>query len=404
MKILTVGASPYLLVRNGRMNADLIRQLVADGHEVTSAVWHHDEGFFLPEEGGLHYFDDGDSGKRLCQLYPFFPQSTQADSVLYEIMKRIHPDVVISIGDYKDIDFIYSIKAMYPNIFKWIAVLPIDCLWVNENRRERLEYADYIVSTSEFGWTNVSNLCNVVGCFCPYGPNLDKFPFWARKPASAPVFMLSSQNSQNSNIGVFIKAMAIAKDILSLSGEGVVGKIHTNLYDSGDYDLDLLIGRYKATNVNLPSYFCSIRDGLSDDLFAQEYASADFFVDTSVKSATALTMLESMATGCIPIGMNYGRVGEVISALPKEYQIFVPFETFIGANEEEYAVMSVNGLADAVLRAKKDFASAPEHYRLASLAARKVAEQFSHKNFIHTMSAVTRNTASMVSSVAVETF
>lgn len=404
MKILTVGASPYLLVRNGRMNADVIRQLIEDGHEVTSAVWHHDEGFFLPDEGGLHHYEDETTGEKICQLYPFFPQSAQCDSVLYEIMKRVQPQLVISIGDYKDVDFIYSIKAMYPNIFKWIAVLPIDCLWINEHRKERLEYADYVVSTSQFGWVNVSNLCNIVGEFAPYGPDLDKFPFIERDPNSSPIFMISSQNSQNSNLGTFIKAMASAKDMLSLSGEEVAGKIHTNLYDSGDYDLDLLLSRYGASNVKLPSYYCSIRDGLPGELYAKEYASADFFVDTSLKSATALTMLEAMASGCVPIGMNSGRVGEIISLMPEEYQMFVPFETFIGSNEEEYAVMSVNGLVNAILEAKKEFASNPEKYRAASLAARRIAEQFSHQNFKRQIATVTRNTVSADSSIAVETF
>lgn len=398
MKILTVGASPYLLVRNGRMNADVIRRLRAEGHEVTGAAWHHDEGYYLPDDVGVSYFEDAQTGEKICRLFPFLPSSKSADAVLYEIMKKVQPDLVISIGDYKEVDFVYSIKAMYPNLFKWIAVFPFDCLYINEHHRERIEYADYVVSTSEFGWKNVSTLCNVEGEHIPYGPDLSKFAYQRKAGNEHPIYMVSSQNSQISNIGAFIRAMALVKS------SGVQGRIHTNFYDPGDYDLELLIRRYGADNVFLPDYFCSIKDGPSDEEYANLYASADFFVETSVKSATALTMLEAMATGCVPIGMNSGRVGEILSLMPEEYRLVVPHETFLGAHEEEYSVISTQGLVEKVLESRKEVFEDRSKYEEASLAARQVAERFSHLNFLNSLVAAVERVSASEGSIAVESF
>lgn len=404
MKILTVGASPYLLVRNGRMHADVIRRLRAEGHEVTGAAWHHDEGYYLPDDVGVSYFEDTETGEKLCRLFPFLPTSKSADAILYEIMKKVQPDLVISMGDYKEVDFIYSIKAMYPNLFKWIAIFPFDCLWVNEHHRERIEYADYVISTSGFGWANVSNLCNIEGEFIPYGPDPNKFQYQTKPKNEHPVYMISSQNSQTSNIGAFIRSMAQVKDILTLSGEQAIGRVHTNFYDPGDYDLELLVRRHKADNVILPDYFCSIKDGPNDADFAAMYSSADFFVETSVKSATALTMLESMMMGCVPMGMNAGRVGEILSLMPAEYQLIVPYETFLGAHEEEYSVISTDGLAEKVLESKKDIFEDRSKYEAASLAARKVAEQFSNINFLNNLVLTIGRVSIGRGSIAVESF
>lgn len=397
MKILTVGASPYLLVRNGRMHADVIRRLKAEGHEVTGAAWHHDEGYYLPDDAGVSSFEDTVTGEHFCRLYPFLPSSKGADALLYEIMKKVQPDIVISMGDYKEVDFIYSIKAMYPNLFRWIAIFPFDCLRINENHKDRIEYADYVISTSEFGWTNVSELCNVAGEFIPYGPDLTKFQYRPKIAGGQPVYMVSSQNSQTSNIGAFIRAMA--KNPAEVSG-----RIHTNFYDPGDYDLELMIQRYGATNVSLPEYFCSIKEGLSDEDYAGLYATSDFFVETSVKSATALSMLESMAMGCVPIGMNVGRVGEILSLMPAEYRLFVPHETFNGAHEEEYSVISTEALAEKILDSKKDIFENRTKYEEASLAARTVAVRFSHSNFLNQLILALNRAALSSESIAVESF
>jgi glycosyltransferase involved in cell wall biosynthesis len=401
MKILTIGASPYLLVRDGKINADIINLLKEQGHTVGSSVWHHDQGYFLPEDDGISYFQDS-QGNIVCELYPL--STDKKETELYDLMKKFHPEIVISIGDYKDVDFVYSIKAMYPNLFKWIAVYPVECLWLNENYKERLEYADYSVCLSEFGWTNFSNVCNINGEFLSYGPNLDKFEFLSKIEKNTANFIVSAHNSQSSNLGAFIKSISSANEILSLCDEKVIANIHTNIHDSGDCDLELMIRRYHAKNVSLPDYYCSIKEGLPDDLYADFLRKGDFYIETSVKSATGLSMLESMAVGCIPIGMNVGRVGEIISMMPEEFQFFVEYETFIGSLEEEYSIISIKGLTDKILEVKKDLFDNKEKLKEASLAARRVSEKLSNKIFLQNFLEVINKVVATESSITLETY
>ncbi len=398
MKILTIGASPYLLVRNGKINSDIIKSLKDRGHEVFSAVWHHDEGYFLPTDGGIHNYEDSE-GNVICELYPFIPQSQQSESIIYEIMKKIQPQVVVTIGDYKEIDFVYSIKALYPTLFKWISIQTIECPFINEHHKDRLEYADYTLSTSKFGWKNLEDLCNVRGEFLPYGPDHNVFKLENNIKDCEPTFIFSGKNVQSTNISSFIKCMG---KIQKFNPNYLKVKMHTNIYDPGDYDLDLLIERYGATNVSLPSYFCSVKDSISSQDLAKEYKSAHFIVETSFKSATALSLLEAMSMGCVPIGMKHGRVGEIISLMPKEYQFFIDFDIFVGPKEEEFAIFSENSLYDAMLRASE--LSKSQDYNNASNKSIEIAKKFSNFDFTNKVTNIIENSILRESPIVIETF
>lgn len=402
MKILTIGTSPYILARNGKINSDILRLLKEQGHTIMSAVCLYDEGYFLPNELGIHSYDYKD--ERICTLEPFIPHPEKSTPQIYEIMKKFQPDLVITIGDYKETDFVYAIKAMYPNLFKWLAILTVDCLWINPSHREALEYADFVVSTSEFGFVDISNLCNVKSKFIPYGPNHDIFkPKTVLKPAFMRVVNIA-KNTQSSNIGAFIKAMGKIQDIFSLSEDTLEGILHTNLYDPGDYNLNLLINRYKASNVKLPEKFVSIQDGLTDDEMVDLYSGSHFYVDCSVKSATGLGMLEAMSCGCIPIGLDSGRIGEIISNLPKEFRYYVPYDTYIGTAEEELSIVSINGLVETLMDIKQNIFNSPEKMEEASLESIKVANLFSNKNFLEEISNILAQISLSRSEIALDIF
>lgn len=402
MNILTIGASPYLLVRNGRINSGILRRLKQQGHNVVSAVWHHDEGYFLADETGIHRYEY--ENKAICNLIPFVNQGDEASPVIYEIMKKTAPDIVITIGDYKETDFVYSIKAMLPNLFKWIAIIPIDCLWINSNHKERLEYADCIVTTSSFGYSDITSLCNVSVKYIPYGPPDNFLQFFGDKyPNHTMKIINSSKNAQSSNLGAFVKAVGQVKSLLGLSEEKIEAYLHTNLYDIGDYDLKLLIKRYGA-DIKLPECYISVKDGPSDIEMAEIYRSHDFIVDCSVKSATALSVLESMLSGCIPVGMNVGRVGEIISELPEEFRLFVPYETYVGKLEEEYAVISIDGLAETLIRAKETIFDDADKFVAASGASFDIAWKYSEKEFLDKIEQVVLETKISPATIAVDTF
>jgi glycosyltransferase involved in cell wall biosynthesis len=367
MKILTVGASPYLLVRNGVMHADVICYLQSFGHEISSAVWHHDEGYFMPMDDGRNLYEK--DGKEICELHPFIARSEQSPIFIYELMKKVKPDMIISIGDYKDTSFIYTIKAMYPTLFKWISICTFDCNGISPNYKESFEYADYVISTSNGGWTELDSTANVRGSFEPYGPNLNDY-FVTKDISERNGFLCSSRNSQASNLPSFFIAAAKSK---------IPAKIHTNFYDVGDYNLDFLKTKYKADNVSLPENYCSIKDGPSKEEMRKIYNESRFIVDCSIKSATGLSLLEAMSCGCIPIGVNYGRIGEIISEMPEGFRMFVPYNIFVGQNEEEFAILSTEELAKIFQKAQSLTES---EIKYASTCAVEIAKKYSNILFL----------------------
>ena len=368
MKILTIGASPYLLVRNGKINAGVIKRLVQDGHTVSSAVWHHDEGYFMPSDEGVHSYTD--DGKHICFLYPFTPKTDEASPYIYELMKAVQPDLVITIGDHKDTNFIYAIKAMYPTLFKWLAIYTIDCKGIPSISKDAFEYADQVVTMNEFSLKEISSFANTNAKFIPYGPNHQIFNY---KNIEKTEVLCSARNAQASNLATFV--MAVAERPFN-------AYLHTNLYDPGDYNIDILKQKYKANNLSYTEDYCSVKDGISDSKLAEIYNKSAIIVDCSIKSATALSLLEGMACGCVPVGPLYGRVGEIISEMPEGLRFTVPYNIFIGQNEEEFAIVSSNELSVLL----SQIMSNKTLLQQASEAAIKVASRYSEKVFLDSLS------------------
>lgn len=185
--------------------------------------------------------------------------------------------LLLLFGDYKDTNFIFSIKAMYPNIFKWISIYTIDSI-INENLTSPFDYIDYAFVTSEFGYSNLSRISNVPCSFLPYGPNIDVFYQENDRQYDKENirFLCSARNVQSSNLGAFIKA---SKDFDS--------HLHTNYYDVGDYNIDVLKERYNK-NLKITEKYTSVKEGLTDEEMRRMYNDHDFIVDTSVKSATRI--------------------------------------------------------------------------------------------------------------------
>jgi glycosyltransferase involved in cell wall biosynthesis len=377
MKILTIGASPYLLVRNGKMNADVIERFISEGHQVSSAVWHHDEGYFMPSDEGVHAYEK--DGRTICQLYPFTPKTEEASPFIYELMKRIQPDLVVTIGDHKDTNFIYAIKAMYPTLFKWIAIYTFDSKGLSPSLKDAFEYADCSLVTSDFGAEEILAVANVK-CICnPYGVNHQIFNYI--DGFDRDTVLCSARNAQASNLPAFIMAMA---------GTGIKSYLHTNLYDPGDYNIDLLKERYKADNLEYTSDYCSIKDGIPSSKLNEIYNKSAVIVDCSIKSATGLSLLEGMACGCVPVGPNYGRVGEIISQMPEGLKFTVSYNTFIGQNEEEFAIISPTELRSIVYDVMSDKGRLKE----ASEAAKQLAVIYSSNRFLDNLMAAVKETAS----------
>ena len=64
MKVLTIGESPYLLSKSGKIHAEIIRELKQSGHEVNSAVWNFDITWFAADEKGRYFYEDDE--EQIC--------------------------------------------------------------------------------------------------------------------------------------------------------------------------------------------------------------------------------------------------------------------------------------------------------------------------------------------------
>jgi hypothetical protein len=370
MNILTIGPSPYLLTREGRVNRDVISALKARGHHVQCLATYHDILHFLPHEDGIHYYDH-ENGTR-TRLHPHLQDIGTLSVTLIDVMKKVQPSLVISIGDYSECAAIYHLKAKFSSLFKWIIINTTGMDVVNEKYREPLNLADIIFATCKSATSALRQLCSCQVEHIPYGPAEKFTDLNIRDTFSA---IIRSNNRQSCNLGAFIRAMAMAD---------AEGTIHTNIDDQGDYDLRLLINRYKMSEkLKLPNKFVSIREGVPHYCLNEMYNRHCVAIDCSFQSGTALSLLEAMSTGCIPIGMNFGAVGDVLNELPEEFRLFVRYETLLGPGQEEHAIISVKDLAVTIENMKKRFTNDPLWFQEAGNEVKEVARIFSNRNFVN---------------------
>jgi len=376
MNILTVGASPYLLTKSSKINRDILLSLKEDGHNIASAVWHNDITWFMNnQDDGTSMFED--NRKKICSLYPFIDLKERSSPQMYEIMKKFQPDIVITIGDYDEIDFIYSIKALYPDLFKWVAVLTIDALPINDNHKQALEYIDIAIVTTKKAKEAFEKFCDVT-CYCvPYGPDHEKF-FSNNLTIEQNKFKIvcCSKNSQTSNLSSVIRAVG------DLDIENVECYLHTNLYDQGDYDLYLLVDRYGKNKVKLPEKFVGLNDGLSEEELRNRFISSDVVIDASVRSGTGLTLLEAMACGCVPVATNVGAIGEIMDLLPGYMEAHINSNTYVGKNEEEYEIISTKDLTNILYNIYSIKRNNVDLFKDMKKQSIIVAEKFSNKIFL----------------------
>jgi glycosyltransferase involved in cell wall biosynthesis len=349
MKILTVSASPYLLTKLGKMNGDILSYLKSQEYEVSSCVWHFDPSWFAAM-GQDDVFKYEKNGEYICDLFPFVNHPEMAVVQVYEVIKKVKPDIVISIGDYQDTSFIFAIKSLYPKSFKWMNILTIDALPINENQYESFPFMDCIVSTTQEGRDAVCSINN--NChYISYGPDHDSFFYKGKEREEGCLRVICcGKNSEASNIAIVMKA---THDVNSLYFEKPSNKIttyfHTNYGDKGEYDLSILRKRFDTKNIiKFPEKFVGLNDGISEIELNEEYNKADAIIDISVRSATGLTVLEAMSTGCIPIVTGVGALKEIIKG--KKIGFVVSSNLYIGGNEEYFEIASVEYLTEILYK------------------------------------------------------
>jgi glycosyltransferase involved in cell wall biosynthesis len=387
MRILIISESPYLLTRNGKISQNLMLHLTKCGHSVEGLVWHHDVSYFLPTETNKHFFKN-------IPLHPFLGSKGELPSFAFETMKIVQPNVIITIGDYTETDWVWAIKSLYPNLFKWVAIIPSGAEVINENSIIPLSYADHIVSTTRV-FKEALNVVKTTSEQIPFGPDTEAFYPIERKPKGFRLLNMG-KNSQLSNVPAFMKAVKMT---------GFDATLHTNLDDAGDYDIRGLVKRYQLCDLlHTPAKYLSVREGLSESLVNELYNSHDVVIDCSLQSQTALTTLEAMSTGCIPIGMSFGAMGEIFEKLPKEFRFSVPFETFLGQREEELAVISIKELVNSIENIHRSYVSDSGWVDEARKAMIDTARIFSKEKFVSRVNEIVEKVVTCDNYVAVDSF
>ncbi|MBD3228230.1 MAG: hypothetical protein GF329_08570, partial [Candidatus Lokiarchaeota archaeon] len=336
------------------MHADVINVL-SDNYYVESAVWDLDLSWFISDDDGKIKFN-GENKKTV--LHPIVkPFLKNAVKQLYDVIKAYEPDMIVSVSDCVYINPICAIKMLDPSIFAWLGILAIDALPINEKIINHFENIDYILTTTNAAYKAITEEVNVDCEYLPYGPNHKRFFTYKHDRTEGDFRIMNcSTNSQSSNIVSFMLAL---RDL----PENINGYLHTNMSSPGDYDLELLIERYSlGGKLSFPVNFVSINDGIDFSSLNEQYNKSNVILDLSVRSSTALTVLEGMAAGCIPLVTPVGALREVVDMMPETIREILVLNSvkYIGDYEKEYFVVSVKDVVYKImllneLRKNKDF-------------------------------------------------
>lgn len=380
MRILTVGNSPYNNTSDSAIHADLLKSLKNEGHDVSAAVWHHVSSYYMFDEDEKYWFEDGE--EKICELI-VLPAEPSKVNVLYEHMKVFQPDAVISIGDYHEIDFVYAVKRLYPQLFKWLGVLTISSLPIKQTHKEALDYLDYAFCTSRRGLESFQSLTDVSCELQHFFPNREILEDTGVSGTFNVVACL--KNSQQSNLGTFlIVASGICK-----GHSDIKFYVHTNVDDDGDYDLEYMKSHLGfPDNLVFPDKFVSFYDGIPQKELMQKFADADVFVDCSMTSATGLSAFEAMLQGCIPLLSDTGAHVELLKFVQMDnhtglYPYFaLDSVEFLGDKEGILNIVSQNELYRKIMKTYKLWKENPLHCMKLKTNCKKQAKGLMTGNLV----------------------
>lgn len=372
MKILTVSASPYMLTRLGRLHKSIILDLLKGGYEVCSAVWHHDKNYYTNDEIDKKYYFEHD-GEKQNELVLISTEPTKAIASIYDLSKKFNPDVVVSIGDYHETDYISAIKSVNPKLFKWVAVLTI-ASGIEPTHKNQIDHIDYALISTRQGLRAFRSLSPSAVDWVPVGYDSETF-YTSPEPPGTFRIMANLKNSQSCNPVAFLAAIKVLKS----SCKDIEAYLHTNIDEDGDYCLRDVIEDFGLLNiVSTPKKFVTNQHGISDENLRQEYSKSAVIVDPSMKSATAISLLEGMGCGCFPLATKIGALEDVLT--PWESN-FIYSNSFIGEKHQKLEIINSDSLAERLIELYKNFKKAKDKKDFFGKYTCR-AKEFSRKVFL----------------------
>jgi len=341
-KVLIVTSSPFNNTKLGKMCSQLMCYLRSKGMMVAVAAWDHDTSWYVEDEEGVCWYEY--QNQKVGPVYTVFNVGEGAATKLYDVIKKLQIDTVLSIGDFSEVEYIYAVKSLEKDNIEWINILNNGSIPVNDNRSELIDSIDYHILLNEETEKEFKRL--------EIGKDKYSLQKWgsvfsgesAKKPTDKFGVACVAKNCNQSNLGCFITTVQLLKNCLPQEKfNNMKFYLHTNLYDGGDYDIEYLLERYDVKDcIELPEDFIGMNDGISDSSLKEKLQNYDVIVDCSCQSATGISVLDGMALGLIPVVSKVGALAEIgrkfnrISTAPLNHGI--SGVNFIAADEKQFFI------------------------------------------------------------------
>ncbi len=347
MKVVVIGVSPYLLTSRSKVNAEILKRFYLENHQVAGLVWGHDPTYFIPEEVNgkkKFYYDFEYSGKiHKIPITPFNKGEKESINV-YELLKALNPDIIVTVGDLDDFLFMRAIKIFHTGKFKWFAVLANYSYPINERNIDIINDIDGILCASEFCFETIKPFYDknnidfqYVGCDSTNYTLLD-FDILSKEKGTTSKYRIttSGKTAQTDNLPVVMQAVAeLRSDIPNIELY-----VHSNIYDTGDYDLNLIKDRFDPENefIRFPDKYVSLVDGITDRELSEELNVSELFISPHMVSAMSMSIFESLSCGCFPLMTDCGSNRDVALLLEDYFNK--------GITKEDVLISSIEFMAE----------------------------------------------------------
>ena len=405
-KVLIVTSSPFNNTKLGKMCSQLMCYFRSKGLMVAAAAWDHDTSWYAEDEEGVCWYEF--QNQKVGPVYTVFNKGEGASTKLYEVIKKLEIDTVLSIGDFDEIEYIYAVKSLEKKNIEWINILNNGSVPINDNREELFNSIDYHIilnkeTEKEFKRLEIDEdkytLQRWGSIFSnqPSKPKSDKFGV-----------VCVAKNCNQSNLGCFIKAVHGLKHCMSKDKmDNMKFYLHTDLYDNGDYDVELLLKRYKVDDIiELPEEFIGVNDGISSSKFAEKLKKYDVIVDCSCQSATGISVLDGMALGLVPVVSRVGILKELAKELRGDPGVNIDCDIkgtpFIASDEKEFFIANATDLLDTLSQAYELWLK--NGLSSISLKAQKISDSYNLETFLENTYKIIKDFQLDTNKLVVETF
>lgn len=374
MRIAVVSVSPYRLTSRGVISSVVIKHLRNSGHAVISLAYGHNKEYYIPEEVNgkekfFYKFDD----KKIVLI----PVDSPHDPVpLYNNLKVLKPDIIVSVGDYKEFAAMKAVVSYLKgnedtkNIKH--VLIPVSSNPVVCDDKEIFYDADYVLCVSKYFFDFVSE----------FHSNCD-WEWIGSRISGECLYSDKVKIGINAKIDFMDNVPMVMKVVSDIRKEfpDIELHIHSNVNDHGDHDLFLLKETFDPMDefIFLPEKYVSNTDGLSESELSRFYSSVDILVSSSFSSSSGIGIFEGLSHGCFPVCSDCGIHREIMSFLDlseflsRTIQVMGPKGTYVYVCDDKDLEKKI---IEAYQKIKKDKGI---RHRIMELSSKCVISRFCEK-------------------------